>query len=264
MTLLEADVHILLDNTLLIYHDYYLNPDICLNGIRKPVKEKLLTSLTYSNVKNLDCGSLPHPDFPFQKTVKNTSPPLLSDLFEFVLSHEKTNLSDNGLINFLIELKFNPETRTSEEIKKSVKLVVREIEKYHLTNRCIIQSFTRDALAEVKKINPNLKTSALFSPSYRKVVKLVTGRGAKIRKQIIQKTLDIGADIIAPHYLYVNSRFIRDCHKRELEVYIWTVNDEEDMSDLLKIGVDGIITDYPDRLFRVLMKHSGTMKSQGN
>jgi glycerophosphoryl diester phosphodiesterase len=57
----------------------------------------------------------------------------------------------------------------------------------------------------------------------------------------------------------VTPRFITAAHRKNIRVHVWTINDEEDMHRLLCWGADGIITDFPDRLSRVLQEHSGNM-----
>ncbi len=56
----------------------------------------------------------------------------------------------------------------------------------------------------------------------------------------------------------VTPRFIKEAHKKNFRVHVWTINDEKDMERLLRWGVDGIITDYPNRLKRVLQNHCGS------
>jgi glycerophosphoryl diester phosphodiesterase len=50
----------------------------------------------------------------------------------------------------------------------------------------------------------------------------------------------------------LNPRFVDAAHRRNLEVHAWTINDVDDMQRMIDLGVDGIITDYPDRLMELL------------
>ena len=57
---------------------------------------------------------------------------------------------------------------------------------------------------------------------------------------------------VNPNRKFVRKRIVRKLHERGQQIFVWTVNDKEDMHDLIEKGVDGIITNYPDRLKEVL------------
>jgi glycerophosphoryl diester phosphodiesterase len=77
------------------------------------------------------------------------------------------------------------------------------------------------------------------------------GLGSGIRHDIIEAAVAARADIVSPYKLYANTDFVRDAHARGLAVIPWTVNDPAEMRALFARGVDGIISDYPDRLAAV-------------
>lgn len=77
-------------------------------------------------------------------------------------------------------------------------------------------------------------------------MKLGLGNGTRL--EALQKTLEVKADIISPYFLYVTEEFVQEAHSHKISVIPWTVNDVEDMKKLIDAGVDGIISDYPDRL----------------
>ena len=76
------------------------------------------------------------------------------------------------------------------------------------------------------------------------------------RDTIIQNAAALAVDIISPQYLYVDAAFVNCCHQKCIKVLPWVVNETETMERLLNYGVDGIISDYPDRLSRVYAKWS--------
>jgi len=121
--------------------------------------------------------------------------------------------------------------------------------------RSTVQSFVPEILPEIKKLNPRIKTSVLFEPTVFQSVLLKLGFNAN-RDVIIQNAAAIAVDIISPHYLYVNAAFVRCCHEKSIKVLPWVVNEAQTMERLLNCGVDGIISDYPDRLSRVYAKWS--------
>lgn len=81
------------------------------------------------------------------------------------------------------------------------------------------------------------------------------GLGGSRRELVLNQTKELKADIISPYFLYVTDEFVSKAHSLGIKVIPWTVNDTVEMERLIKAGVDGIITDYPDRLNSVLKKH---------
>jgi glycerophosphoryl diester phosphodiesterase len=255
ITTLELDVNLTKDKKLIIHHDSEINPAICVDENYKPAKSVAINTLTVDEIKKLDCGFLKNPEFPLQVTVKNTKLITLTEFFEFILKYESENkITPEKLFN--IELKFG-ENYTKNEIKQSVSAIINVLNKFKMINRTTVQSFVHEALIEVKNIDKSIKISALFKPSYFKGFKMLIGFDSD-RGDIIKKALKIKADIISPYYLYASPEFIQKCHKNNLKVIIWTVNKEKDMIKYFNTGIDGIISDYPDRLKKVFDKWSKT------
>jgi len=63
--------------------------------------------------------------------------------------------------------------------------------------------------------------------------------------------LDFVPAIYSPYYLLVNKSLVRKCHSRNMKLVPWTVNDVKSMRRLIRLGVDGIITDYPNKIREV-------------
>ncbi|EMO08980.1 glycerophosphoryl diester phosphodiesterase family protein [Leptospira borgpetersenii str. Noumea 25] len=78
------------------------------------------------------------------------------------------------------------------------------------------------------------------------------GLGNGTRREALQKTLEVKADVISPYFLYVTEEFVQEVHSHNISVIPWTVNDSKVMRKLMDAGVDGIISDYPDRLSIVI------------
>ena len=70
-----------------------------------------------------------------------------------------------------------------------------------------------------------------------------------------KKPVQLGAGTISPHYSLVDRRFIKQAHAANLKVVPWTVNETATMNKLIKLGVDGLISDYPDRLAATLIDY---------
>jgi len=246
MTAIELDVNVTRDKDLIIYHDTEITGALCLDESGKPAATVPIRDLTVEELKKYDCGALQHREFPQQITVEKTRLITLKEFFEFVKSYE-TERKLLHATRIKVEIKF-PRDYTPEDIKEAANLVVKNIEEAGMTERAVVQSFVIAALPEVRKLNKNIQTSALFEPRYSRGAAATDVHGNP-RNTIIKEALNAGADMIAPHYIFITPQFVRECHRKNLRVIAWTVNDKAQMEKLLSYGVDGIISDYPDILY---------------
>lgn len=253
MVTLELDTNLTKDGNLIVHHDYIINSEICvdLQGNR-PQPERIL-DMKFADLRNMDCGSNSNKEFPEQVPVPGTRLISLSELFDYVIKNENNHLNTRK-INFNVEAKFDS-IPNQESIEIFTTILVNKIEEAGMVERTTVQSFALEALPMVKKLNQKLKTSALFKPSYFQGFLMALGLDSN-RAEIIQKTEKAGADYISPHYRYISPSFVQTCHKKNIRVIPWTVNEEETMLTLLNYGVDGIISDYPNRLFKVYKEWS--------
>ena len=104
--------------------------------------------------------------------------------------------------------------------------------------RCILQSFDVRTLQEMKKIDPLITTALL--------VENIEGFDKNIER------LGFPPSIYSPDHKLVTEKLIEKCHALNIKVLPWTVNEEKTLIRLKKMGVDGIISDYPDRAIKVL------------
>ncbi|MFC1815715.1 glycerophosphodiester phosphodiesterase family protein [Thermodesulfobacteriota bacterium] len=253
MTSIELDTNVTKDKQLIVNHDTTVNGNICLSKNGKSSEFIPIKDLTVGELKRLDCGSVRNVDFPEQIPVGGTRLITLTEFFDFVKAYER----DHGVsrtILFNIETKFRDD-HSFEDIQETARLMVETIEAAGMAARSTVQSFVTEVLPEVKKLNHRIKTSALFEPTVFQRILLNLGFGAN-RNEIIQHAAAIAADIISPHYIYVNEIFVHHCHQKFIKVLPWVVNETETIKRLLNYGVDGIISDYPDRLSRVYSKWS--------
>ncbi|GAB4280103.1 MAG: glycerophosphodiester phosphodiesterase [Candidatus Promineifilaceae bacterium] len=136
-----------------------------------------------------------------------------------------------------------------------VRPFIEMIRDYKMSSRMMVGSFHKENVAEFRQLVPEIATAA-DSAEVRKLLvlsKLGLGRfyTANAKALQIPETYR-GVQIITP-------RFVRDAHRRDVAVHVWTVNETADMSRLLSVGVDGIMTDHPDRLLGLL----GRLKKEG-
>ena len=127
-----------------------------------------------------------------------------------------------------------------------------------LLARATIQAFDWSALAIAKRLEPQLRTAALLAeldPAWQ------AGFGAEANGGVIGmlRAVDAYVDVFSPHWSmlvegeqrYAGSSVL-DYQAAGFSVVPWTVNQPKRMRQLIGLGVDGIITDYPDRLIEVL------------
>ena len=120
-----------------------------------------------------------------------------------------------------------------------------------MTSNVVVASFYTDNLKEFRSLCPQVATSAGASEA-----RLFFG----LQKAYLEAAYSPDAQVLqVPETLgdlrIVNKRFIDAAHTRNMRVQVWLVNDVKSMQRLLELGVDGIMTDYPQRLKEVLKKH---------
>jgi glycerophosphoryl diester phosphodiesterase len=258
MTTLELDTVLTKDGYVIVHHDSATNPLICQKANGEAIGVTNLYELNLADLKQLDCGSKRHPDFPEQIPVPGTKLITLREFFQKVKEYESGPGRNAPKLMFNIETKFPNDDRSgvsTDILQKHVRGLIEEAEKAKMVERTTLQSFYLPALKESKLVNPKIRRSALFAPSYPQGIAMLIGLGSGIRSDILAKAREYEANIISPYFLYVNESFIAQSRAQNLKVIPWTVNDPKKMRALMEIGVDGIISDYPDRLRSVYLEY---------
>ncbi|WCL49377.1 glycerophosphodiester phosphodiesterase [Leptospira sp. GIMC2001] len=267
MTTLELDTVLTKDGKVIVHHDSDTNPVICQKLDGTPIEKKNIYDLTLSELKELDCGSKKNPNFPEQITVAGTKLITIEEFFTLVAEAEKQRdgrgqgLGAKGTkLQFNIETKFpndDQSTVSDEKVQAHVSALLAAIDKAKVTQYTTIQSFYLPALVVVKQKNPKIKTSALFAPSKFQGLMMILGFGNGYREDILTTAKKFKADIVSPYFLYVTPGFVANSKKENIQVIPWTVNEPKEMKRLIGCGVDGIITDYPNRLRDVVLELKG-------
>ena len=260
VTTLELDVGVTGDNVVVVMHDRTLNPSVARDVSGQWLKDEApsLHSLSFTELSTYDVGRIdPRSDyargFPRQEPVDGTRAPRLAEVFDL------THKAGNQLVQFNIETKLSPEF--PHETRPAIAFadaLIDVVQTYGFEPRVIIQSFEWKTLQYVQKVAPAIRTSYLTSQQSW-FDNLHAGRpgvspwtaGFDIDEYAGSAPALIeaaGGDIWSPFYREVHVHNVRDAHERGLEVIVWTVNDESDMRRMIALGVDGIISDYPDRL----------------
>jgi glycerophosphoryl diester phosphodiesterase len=165
--------------------------------------------------------------------------PLLKDLIVAVEAYIKANNLPQVAYN--IETKMSPETDELYHPSpiEFVDLLAKVVIDGGIANRTTIQSFDPRSLVELHKRNAPFALSYLIEESEKTTASEVIA------------LLGFKPDIISPAYSIVDASFVQDFHEYKMKVIVWTVNKEADIKKMAVLGVDGIISDYPNR-FAVL------------
>lgn len=233
----EVDVVISKDKQVVISHDVYFHPDITttpdgrhLTG--KEAQQLLLYNMNYDSIKKYDVGMKPHKDFPQQKNM-SAYKPLLGELVD---STDWYARSKGKQVLYNIELKTNPANDGTKHppVEEFVDLVMAIVKEKKLETRSYLQSFDFRPLQLIHKKYPGITTAVLISGSDKRTL-----------AQHLQE-LGYTPEMYSPHYSLVTPELVSECRKHKIKLIPWTVNTLEEMKKLKALGVDGIITDYPN------------------
>ena len=238
VTTLELDLVVSKDKKVVVSHDPFMNHDIALDSNGNDItqaneKSFNLYNMTYDSINKYDCGSKPHPKFPKQQKIK-TYKPLLEEVID--LAEEQSQRS----ILYNIEIKSIPEWDGiyTPKVEEFVSLVLNIIKNKGMTNRVTLQSFDVRALEETKRVMPDLKTSLLVDEFESINPKL--------------RLLSFKPDVVSPYYRLLNARKVKRLQHKGYKVIPWTLNDEKDIDLMIDFKVDGIISDYPEKVMRLI------------
>ncbi|TCC44172.1 glycerophosphodiester phosphodiesterase [Kribbella capetownensis] len=274
---LELDVQITQDGYAVVTHDRKVTGSKCRdtapytpNDPEYPYVGKFINTLTLKQVKQLDCGSLPQAGFPGQQPDPGARMPELRDIFALVHRYHANDVKLN--IETKVEAGAPSETAPREQF---VQVVAREVRTAKIGRQVTIQSFDWGSLMRMRQVAPELPLVALTNFDFLQV-----GQPGKspwlggldiddFGGDLVKATKSFGASAISPvhgfpqdgkvtdpdYRPYVTADMVKSAHKAGMKVIPWTVDDPPTMQSLIDDGVDGIITDYPDRLRPVVQEN---------
>lgn len=276
-TSIECDMQLTKDGQIVMSHNPILNSDITRdeNGNYIENNKYDIRLMTVDELKKFDVGVMDqncgeyydlHGKTQFTYDAKI---PTLEELMQLIQSYGDKNIVLN------IETKSYPDPasagyKNNADPKKFVEVFNNIVKKYDMEDRVVLQSFDWQTLIEMKKLNPNISTSALWqeqpswgrdSESLRRYEKKKSPwlGGLDIKDyqgNPVKAAHAIGADIISPYYTEISKQDVDEAHSLGMKVVPWTVNNEKDMTMLPDMGVDGIISDKPWLLKQVLEKRN--------
>lgn len=233
---LELDVAVSKDKQIIVTHEPWFNHKICTKPDGTPVSEEEEKSLriydmTYEEIKQYDCGSRGNERFPDQQPMKVFKPSFMEMVANVDLYCQQNDLR-KPLFN--IEIKSQPDYygKMTPEPKEFVALMLNEIDLLSIKDRVNLQSFDFNILRAIREVDKEISTAALVDNK----------EGVKANIDLLGYT----PENYSPYYMLLNEDAIKEAHKMGMKVVPWTVNDPEVMKRLKDLGVDGIITDYPN------------------
>ena len=261
---LELDICMTSDGQVVVVHNPHLEPKLTRdpNGKWLTKTGPAINSLTFNQLRAFDVGRL-NPKleyskrFPKQTSMDGATIPALSEVFELV-----KNLGAEE-IQFNIEMKSSPlQPNLSPCPEDFVSSVTEIIKTYKLKSSAVIQSFDWRLLQIAQKVSPEIPTSYLtaqqswFDTIHGGTMGISPWlAGFNINDysgSIVETIKAAGGQVWAPFFREVDLSKVKLAHANNLLVKVWTVNEFHDMLSLIDMGVDGIITDYPDVLREAL------------
>ncbi|MBA2633757.1 MAG: glycerophosphodiester phosphodiesterase [Chloroflexi bacterium] len=273
VTTLELDVQITEDRQAVVTHDRQVTAVKCRDTSpafagdpEYPYVGDYIKNLTLAQVWTLDCGTLlaDHPD---AEVVERARIPLLSEVLALVNCYKANQVWLN--IETKVEAGAPEQTAPREQF---VEITAAEVREARLLNRVTIQSFDWGALMLMQQVEPRLPIIALTNGDFLQVGQPGASPwlgGIDIDQfdgSLVDAAASFGADAISPvhgmpqngrvndpgYVPYTTPELVAEAHEAGLAVVPWTIDDPATMESLIDAGVDGIITNYPDRLRTIL------------
>ncbi|QXD14265.1 glycerophosphodiester phosphodiesterase [Rhodocaloribacter litoris] len=239
VTTLEMDVVISADSQVVVSHEPWFSGLICSLPSGEPVplsgeRSYRIYAMPYAEVARFDCGSRGHPNFPEQRRMKAAKP-----LLREVIAAAEAYTQAHGLppVQYNIETKSTPEGDGHFHPPPDVftRLLYEVVKEAGIADRTILQSFDVRTLQYARAAGLPLRLALLVE------ARGDPGLAANLAR------LGFTPDIYSPDFRLVDEALVEAVHARGMQLIPWTVNDVEAMRRLKALGVDGLITDYPDR-----------------
>jgi glycerophosphoryl diester phosphodiesterase len=263
VTTLELDLGMTKDDVVVVSHDRRLNPDHTRgpDGTFLAAAGPPIRTLTFAELKQYDVGRL-KPGTPYAATFLRQCPvdgariPALREVFALTRRMGANN------VRFNIETKLTPtsgnETADPARFADAVAAVVRD---HGMTARVTVQSFDWRTLGALRHIAPEIERSCLTVETLQEDT-VQRGRPGPspwtgfdvddFGGSAARLVAAAGSHVWSPFHRNVDAQAMTEARAAGIRVIPWTVNEGPDMERLIDLGVDGLISDYPDRLRAVL------------
>lgn len=260
---LESDIAITADGVPVLSHNPALNPEITRDASGQWLKTTgpLIRSLTLPQLQQYDVGRI-NPASRYATSFASQQPrdgqriPMLASLFKL------TNDLGAKDVQFDLETKINPhEPQATLAPEPFVETLLATIREHGMVHRVMVQSFDWRTLEVLHRLQPGMRTVYLTAefPNYNTLQdgswtagRLLKDHGNSIPRMVKASAGAATGVVWSPAYNQLAEPQIREAQALGLKVIPWTVNDKALMDKLMGWGVDGLITDYPDRLREVM------------
>lgn len=225
---LELDLQLTKDKKIVIFHDFFIQG-----------KDQILVKdLTYDELQNF---------FP-----EETKPPLFEDLLK-TLQNSKHLQAKKVHLN--LDIKRDPlKPDLSLPIEDFVKRIPETLKSYGFLQRTYCSSFDPATLTLLKNTHPDLEVAFIYNHESLSVMEKL--KNAPAEETLIELCHSFKAKIVSPdHALLKDETIVCTLQKEGFQVIPWTVNTEADWEKCIKLGVDGLITDVPEKLQVFLEKN---------
>ncbi len=235
---IEFDVHITKDGQVLVYHDASFTPAYTTKPDGSDIttaerKQYTFYQMNYPDIRQFIIGEKPYPAYPEQQRMRSYAP-LLSDLIDSVEAY--TTAHHLPPVYYLLEVKSSAKTDGTEqpEPESYMRTLMAVKQLAPLGKRLFIQSFDMRPLQVLHRTHPDIKLGFLTDD-----------KKGTFEEHLAQ--LGFTPFFYNPQYQLVTPELVSKCHTKHIQIVPWTVQDPAEMQALKAKGVDGIITDYPNR-----------------
>lgn len=236
---LELDLVCNENGDVIVSHEPWFNPDICLGPDGDKLADPLnLFPLDLQTIQRCDCGSLGNPRFPQQRKMR-TFKPTLAQVVDKVNSVPRP--AGMPPVRFNAEIKHDATLVGTHfpAAAEAARLILAEVTRLGIADRTTIQSFSAEVMEAVHAQAPDIQTAWLMEDE-------ITVEEALSRLSFLPA-------IYSPYHKLLTAEEVERAHAAEVAVIPWTVNDPERMAELLAWGVDGLITDDPGLALNALV-----------
>ncbi len=218
---IEFDVRLARDDTAVVIHDAVLG--------RTALRSGEVAKLSFDELKRVDVGTWFNLRYPSKACAEysRATIPALQEVFE--------SFGKSGAL-FYVEMKYEPQ----DSYKALARQVAQLVSDYSLTNRVVVESFALESIAEIKRLNPLIRTAALFERTL--------SHPALSLRRIVAQAVRCGANELALHRTFPLQRAAQEAAQHNLKTIVWTVDTPAWVSRAARCGIHALITNDPARL----------------
>lgn len=239
---LEMDLQVSADGKIVVSHDRFFHPRYSIRPDGTPVlpgqpKEYLYT-MPYDSIAKYEVGLKPSTVWPEKKNISERKP-LAKELISFIENYTK--------VNSLTPMRYNIEIKSSEgkgegknwpEYHEFADKCIELLKSFNLGSRLVVQCFDTRTLNYIHEKYPDIILSYLTDVE-------------DTDWNIFMGKLNFVPTWLSPNYKIVDKEFVEQCHARGMKIVPWTCDDPAEMKKQISYGIDGLITNYPDRLLKI-------------